>query len=826
MELDDNGMVKTIQADKDAVIQLGDAVDTLGDKSKSFGRTVEVAIGQLAANAVTRLADALRSAAAGVIQFGSEVESSLAELSAITGITGSNLERLGETAIRESMKTGVAASEQIEAFKLLASNIDIATIGGVAGLEKLGSQVILLKQAAGVDLAQATDIVAGAINSFGLEATEGARVVNLLAAGSKFGAAEVGDLGAALKNSAATARGANVSIETTVGALEVMSQNFLKGGEAGTGLRNVMSILQSESKKLADAGLKGINLESDGLSATLVKLQPLLNNAAALTEIFGRENANAARILIQNADAVETMTAKVTDTNTAQEQAAIRTATFQNSVDRLMATIQGVGIETFQAYSGQLKGIVDLTIQGINFLRQHSDEVMTVAQVLGTAAAAVAAYNAVVKTQTLITNAATIAQRILNTAMKLNPVGLVIAGLTAVVLLFTKFRDKVADAAAVLIDFGITVINSFKAVGDALGIEAVGKGVDFIVAKMEGLQTRLRGYAEDVRTAKGETEFMGGSFGGAGAGAEDFAAGLDTATGALDENSAAIDNNVAKLKQQQLQMELNRKTAAAGQAPGDITLEPDALDLGPELEIGRLDTLKGINILLQDNQRLLNEASTQTARDQILLQIEALDALKAAMMGNMTEAEMSAKKIEEAEKSVQDARQKSLASQIASVAASKNAGRSAAAAAVSQALTIINTEIGKAIAKAVASIPFPLNLILGAGAGAAVKSLIQSQIPAFATGGTVTGPGGTDRVLTRLTAGEEVINAKASARNRPLLKAINAGATFGGDGAGAMDVNVHVTGRLHGDGENITATINETNTSIDNTRGQVRTRQS
>ena len=145
---------------------------------------------------------------------------------------------------------------RLKAFKLLASNIDIATIGGVAGLEKLGSQVILLKQAAGVDLAQATDIVAGAINSFGLEATEGARVVNLLAAGSKFGAAEVGDLGAALKNSAATARGANVSIETTVGALEVMSQNFLKGGEAGTGLRNVMSILQSESKKLADAGIE------------------------------------------------------------------------------------------------------------------------------------------------------------------------------------------------------------------------------------------------------------------------------------------------------------------------------------------------------------------------------------------------------------------------------------------------------------------------------------------------------------------------------------------------------------------------------------------
>jgi len=826
LELDDNGMVKTIQADKDAVIQLGDAVDVLGDKSKSFGRTVDVAIGTLAANAVTKLADAMQRAAGGVIQFGSEVESSLAELGAITGIAGRDLERLGESAVRESMRTGVAATEQLEAYKLLASNLPQVIDQGVDAIAGLGQEVILLKQAAGVDLKEATEIVAGSINSFGLEADQAGRIVNLLAAGSKFGAAEVGDLGTALKNSAATARGAGVSIETTVGALEVMSQNFLKGGEAGTGLRNVMSILQSESKKLADAGLTGVNLESDGLSVTLQKLQPLLGDAAALTEIFGRENANAARVLIQNAEAVQTMTEKVTDTNTAQEQAAIRTATFQNSVDRLMATIQGVGIGIFQEYSDELKGIVDLTIQGINFLREHSDAVMTTAQVLGVAAAAVGAYNAVVKTQTIITQGAAIAQRILNTAMKLNPVGLVIAGLTAVVLLFVKFRDKVADAAAVLIDFGITVVNSFKAVGDALGIDAVGKGVDFIVLKMEGLRDRLKGYADDVRDAKAETEGLGGSFGGAGAGVEDFAAGVDKATEALDENTTAISENLAKLKEHNLQMELARKEAASVRPPADILLPDEALELPAILEVGNVETLKGVNILLQDNQRMLNEASTQNARDEIMLQIEALEALKATMSGEMTEAQKVADTKVKAEEKVTEARQKSLASQLASVAAEKNAGRSAANAAISAALTVINTEIGKAIAKAVASIPFPLNLILGAGAAAAVKGLIQSQIPAFATGGTVTGPGGTDNVVARLTAGEEVINARASARNRPLLKAINAGASFGADGGGAMAVEVTVAGQLTGDGENITASINETNTSIESTRGQVRSRES
>ncbi|HMB77194.1 MAG TPA: phage tail tape measure protein, partial [Kiloniellaceae bacterium] len=507
LELDDNGMAKALQIDTNSIVQLSEAFNHASKNTKSFGSIVEVAIGNLAATAFQRLADAIQSIPAGVLRLGTQVESSLAELSAITGIAGKDLERLGQTAVSESMRTGVAAADQIEAFKLLASNIDIATAGGVAGLEKLGQQVILLKQAAGVDLAQATDIVAGAINAFGLEASESERVVNLLAAGSKFGAAEVTDLGAALKNSAATARGANVSIEETVGALEVMSQNFLKGGEAGTGLRNVISILQTEANKLADAGLSGINIESDGLQATLVKLTPLLDDAAALTEVFVRENASAARILIQNAEAVGTMTEKVTGTNTAYEQAAIRTDTFQGSLDKLLTTIQGVGIGIFEEYSDELKGIVDTTIDLINYLRENKEVVLTIAQALGMAAAAVAAYNAVVKIQALVTNAATIAQRLLNIAMRLNPVGLVISALTLLTLLVIKFRDKIAALAAIFVQFGITAIKSMKAVSGALGLGLVDRAADAAIAKLETLQGKLL----DVAAATSD------AFGGAGA---------------------------------------------------------------------------------------------------------------------------------------------------------------------------------------------------------------------------------------------------------------------------------------------------------------------
>jgi hypothetical protein len=68
----------------------------------------------------------------------------------------------------------------------------------------------------------------------------------------------------------------------------------------------------------------------------------------------------------------------------------------------------------------------------------------------------------------------------------------------------------------------------------------------------------------------------------------------------------------------------------------------------------------------------------------------------------------------------------------------------------------------------------------GGGLFAAIGSLFGfkdgGEIPAFASGGKVTGPGGPrdDKVLAKLSAGEYVINARSTAKHRDLIAAINA----------------------------------------------------
>lgn len=79
----------------------------------------------------------------------------------------------------------------------------------------------------------------------------------------------------------------------------------------------------------------------------------------------------------------------------------------------------------------------------------------------------------------------------------------------------------------------------------------------------------------------------------------------------------------------------------------------------------------------------------------------------------------------------------------------------------------------------------PLAGIWG-GQGTGLFDLIGKGlgIPGAATGGMITGPGGPrdDSILARLSNGEFVVNAAATARHRPLLEAINAAPRFAAGG--------------------------------------------
>lgn len=396
---------------------------------------------------------------------GTGFQQGMADLQAITGIVGKDFEAVAEAARRVGKESGLGASGAVDAFTLLASQIDIDTIG-LEGLMQLQKETITLAQAGGLSLSDAATAMAATINQFGLQASEANRVVNVLAAGSKMGASEVYDLAQSFRITGATAAAAGLSVEQTAAALEVLAQSNIIGSEAGTALRNVILKLQTTL---------GMDLSKVGLSAALDALKPKLEDVTYLSKVFGVQNIAAAQYLITNAEAVREMTAAVTGTNTAQEQAAIRTNTVAEQQKRIQATIDDLKISIFEmtgGYIGYASAVGDVAVMLSQYLPLFSllhGWTVKIASVAGgvavmgwvklsstiTAAAAtlkassltlqfyagmlalmpgrIAAFCKALTLQKVATATVTAAQRLLNLVMTANPIGIVTAAVTALV---------------------------------------------------------------------------------------------------------------------------------------------------------------------------------------------------------------------------------------------------------------------------------------------------------------------------------------------------------------------------------------------------------
>jgi TP901 family phage tail tape measure protein len=275
-----------------------------------------------------------------------EFGQSIADLSAITGASGPDLEKYKKAAIELGKETQGGAKAVVEAFKLIGSaKPDL--LENADALIQVTEAARTLSKASGMELPDAATALTDAMNQFGASSDEAAKFINVLAAGSKFGAAEIPQVTEALLKFGAVSKAANVSIEESTALIEALAERGLKGAEAGTALRNVMlklsapDALPKEAKERLDAlGISFADLQdkSKPFSERLEVLKPLLNDNAALVKVFGMENAVAARNLIDSTERIQQLNKDVTGTNTAFDQAAIRSQTLSEAFNRLKET--------------------------------------------------------------------------------------------------------------------------------------------------------------------------------------------------------------------------------------------------------------------------------------------------------------------------------------------------------------------------------------------------------------------------------------------------------------------------------------------------------
>jgi TP901 family phage tail tape measure protein len=320
-------------------------------------------------------AQILRSSIDTIKEFGQ----SIADLSAITGASGPDLEKYKSAAIELGKSTQGGAKAVVEAFKLIGS-AKPELLENADALIKVTEAARTLSKASGMELPDAATALTDAMNQFGASSDEAAKFINVLAAGSKFGAAEIPQVTEALLKFGAVSKSANVSIEESTALIEALAERGLKGAEAGTALRNVMlklsapDALPKEAKERLDAlGISFADLQdkSKPFSERLEVLKPLLNDNAALVKVFGMENAVAARNLIDSTARIQELNKQVTGTDTAFKQAEIRSKTLAESFNTLK--------ETWNAYVlGGSEGL-DMNnrlISSLDFLSKNLDTIV------------------------------------------------------------------------------------------------------------------------------------------------------------------------------------------------------------------------------------------------------------------------------------------------------------------------------------------------------------------------------------------------------------------------------------------------------------------
>ena len=330
-------------AELDIRISSGDvpnATKKLKDLEKQ-GAATEKGIRDIAGSFASVAAAAGGLAAVGAVLLKSSAaakkfEKSMSDLSAITGATGEQLKYLEAQAAQIGASTSLSASEAAEAFKLIASaKPDL--LESTEALNEVTRAAVTLAEAAGTTLPDAASTLGSALNQFGADADEANRYINVLAAGSKFGAAEVAEVAESLKVSGVSAAAAKVSFEQMNAAIQALSTVSIKGSEAGTALRNIILKLETDTNSKLRPSINGLN-------GALQNLADMNLTAAELTKQFGMENVNAAQALIANADSLDELTDKLTGTSTAQEQASIRTNNLDGDMKNLESAVESLSI--------------------------------------------------------------------------------------------------------------------------------------------------------------------------------------------------------------------------------------------------------------------------------------------------------------------------------------------------------------------------------------------------------------------------------------------------------------------------------------------------
>lgn len=461
-------------------------VESSAKKADDGFTMFKATLANLAADAIMRAVDGIKNLVGNVIELGQNFTSTMSEVSAISGATGEDFEKLEACAREYGATTVFSASNAAEALKYMS----LAGWDADQSTSALGG-VLNLAAASGMELGAASDMVTDYLSAFAMEAGDAAYFADLLSYAQSHSNTTAEALGEAYKNCAANLNAAGQDIETVTSLLEGMANQGYKGSEAGTAMAAIMRDITNGMKdgaiKIGETSVAVMDAQGNfrDLTDILTEVEAATNGmgdaerAVALSSTFTADSTKGLNLILNEgmgniAGYEEELRGA---SGSAEEMANIMNDNLSGDVAAMNSAFEELGLKIYDALESKLRAGVQFITNGvipaIEWLGGHIPEVTIAVSGLG---AVIAAMN----WGTISSKIAMVKGALVKLAAALGGVSLpaiaIIAVITAVALAFTnlwknneEFRNKITaiwdGIKAKFDEFGQGIVDRLNALG-------------------------------------------------------------------------------------------------------------------------------------------------------------------------------------------------------------------------------------------------------------------------------------------------------------------------------------------------------------------------
>ena len=357
-----------------------------------------------------------------------DFEQSMAKVKAVSGATASEFKKLKDNALE------LGSSTRFSATQVAALQLEFSKLGFTASqITDVTEATLNLAQATGSDLAQSAEVAGATLRAFGLKATETGRVTDVMAASFSSSALDMSTFQDSMKFVAPVARKAGLSIEQTTAMLAAMANNGIKGSQAGTSLRRILSTIGATGGDVT-AALEGLSKES-------------LTLGGAQDEV-GRNAQSALLVLLDSIGVVDELSGSFEKSQgAAAGMAATMDDTAEGAVKRMTSAVEGAQISIGSALAPTILDIIksiEKMAAGFSNLSQGTQGFIVKA---GLAAAAIGPFKSSLGGMLGMISKNATATKLLSRSLALlsNPMTILVAGAAAVAFALLKQAGAFED---------------------------------------------------------------------------------------------------------------------------------------------------------------------------------------------------------------------------------------------------------------------------------------------------------------------------------------------------------------------------------------------